>query len=176
MDGQPSGTNLTRIREVVAPLFLRIPYNKTGGTHHLISLIRPMAAYTTRYGAEFAEPTQIGAYDVTIDDDYTTVVRTRTEASRKAKRADCGTYKTTRREIAQFTLAVVNDTWVWELRETEKFYTNVAPKALLTHLQAGCKGRHALDLLALHNEMKRYYLKVEGFDRVQDSVWNKSSV
>ena len=30
------------------------------------------------------------------------------------------------------------------------------------HLQEGCTGRHALDLLALHNEMQSYHLEVEG--------------
>ena len=29
-------------------------------------------------------------------------------------------------------------------------------------MQAGCTGRHALDLLTLHNEMQRYHLEVEG--------------
>ena len=33
---------------------------------------------------------------------------------------------------------------------------------IFAHLQAGCNGRHALDLLALHNEMQRYHLEVEG--------------
>ena len=33
---------------------------------------------------------------------------------------------------------------------------------LLSHLQAGCTGRNALNLLALHNEMQRYHLKVKG--------------
>ena len=42
------------------------------------------------------------------------------------------------------------------------FHTNVAPKALLAHLQAGCMGRHTLNLLELHNEMQRYHLEVEG--------------
>ena len=41
------------------------------------------------------------------------------------------------------------------------FYTDVAPKALLAHLQVRFPGRHALDLLALHNEMQLYHLKVE---------------
>ena len=49
-----------------------------------------------------------------------------------------------------------------ELLDTETFYADVAPKALLTHLQAGCTDRHDLDLLALHNEMQRYHLEVEG--------------
>ena len=51
IDGQPSYTDLTRIREVVAPLLLQIPYDETGGTHNPIGLIWLVAAYTTRYGA-----------------------------------------------------------------------------------------------------------------------------
>ena len=58
-------------------------------------------------------------------------------------------------------LAVVADTWVRELRDPEMIYTDVDPWDLLAHLQAGCTGRHALDLLALHNKMQRYHLEVE---------------
>ena len=59
-------------------------------------------------------------------------------------------------------LAVVSDTWVRELQNSDSLYTEVAPKELFSHLQAGCTVRHALDLLALHNEMQRYHLKVKG--------------
>ena len=41
-------------------------------------------------------------------------------------------------------------------------YTEVMPKDILYHLQAGCTSHHTLDLLALHNEMQCYHLKVEG--------------
>ena len=44
----------------------------------------------------------------------------------------------------------------------ETFYTDVAPKVILTHLQAGCTVRHTLNLLTIHNEMQRYHLEVEG--------------
>ena len=91
IDGQLSDTDLTRIREVVAPLLLQIPYEETGGTHNLIGLIQPVAAYTTRYGAEFLEPTRVGTYDTTIDDDTKSVIRARTEAAHKAKCSDRGT-------------------------------------------------------------------------------------
>ena len=73
--GQPSNTDLTRIREVVAPLLLQIPYNETGAVHNLIGLIRPEAAYITRYGAAFPKPTRVGSYDASIDDGATAVVR-----------------------------------------------------------------------------------------------------
>ena len=79
------------------------------------------------------------------------VVRARTEAAHKAKRTDRATYETAQRETAQFVLAVVADAWVCELRDTETIYTKVTPKNLLSHLQVGCTGRYALDLLDLHN-------------------------
>ena len=115
IDGQPSDTDLTRIREVVAPLLLQIPYDETGDTHNLIGLIPPVTAYTMHYGAEFAKPTRFGPYNATINDNYRAVVRTCTEAAHKSKRAGSGTKETAWREMAQFILTVVKDTWVQEL-------------------------------------------------------------
>ena len=51
--GQPSDSDLTRLREAVSPLLPQIPYDKTGAVHNLIGLIRPEAAYVARYGAAF---------------------------------------------------------------------------------------------------------------------------
>ena len=59
-------------------------------------------------------------------------------------------------------LTIVADTWVRELWDTDSLYTEVGPKDFFAHLQVGCTGRHALDLLALHNEMQPYHLEVEG--------------
>ena len=97
-----------------------------------------------------------------IDDDTKAAFRARAEAAHKSKRADRATYKTARQETTQFVPAVVADTWVRELRDAEYIYTKVSPKDLFSHLQAGCTGRHALELLVLHNEMQRYHLEVEG--------------
>ena len=90
------------------------------------------------------------------------VVYACSEVAHKAKRADRATYETAQRETTQFVLAVVADTWVRELRDSEYLYTKVLPKDLFAHLQAGCTVRHALDLLAMHNEMQCYHLEVEG--------------
>ena len=79
-------------------LLLQIPYDETEGTHNLIGLIRPVAAYTTRYGAEFTKPEHVGAYDTTINDNARAVFRVCTEAAHKTKRAYCVTYETARRE------------------------------------------------------------------------------
>ena len=162
IDGQPSDTDLTILREAVAPLLLQIPYDETGAVHDLIVLIRPEAAYAARYGEAFPDTTKVGAYGSTIYNDATSVVRARSEADHKAKRADCATYETARRETTQFVLAVVSDTWVHELRDRDLLYTEVTPKDLFAHLQVECTGRHSLDLLTLHNEMQRYHLEVEG--------------
>ena len=70
----------------MAPLLLQIPYNKTGGTHNLVGLIRPVTAYTALYGAEFVEPTIVGAYEATIDNFATYVVCASKEAAHNAKR------------------------------------------------------------------------------------------
>ena len=93
------------------------------------------------------------------------VVRARTEAAHKANRADRRTYKTARSETAQFIIAAIEDTWVQYLRYPETFYTNVSPKALLAHLKTRCTNRHSPDLLALHNEMQRYHIEVEGIPK-----------
>ena len=159
---QPLDTNLTRLREAIAPLLLQIPYDETGGKDNLIGIIRSKTAYVKRYGEAFPEPKRVGAYNLEIDDNATAVVWARQEVAHKARRAERATFETARREMKQFLLAVVADTWVRELRDPDTIYTEVAPKYLFTHLQAGCTGRHALDLLALHNEMQRYHIEVEG--------------
>ena len=120
---QPSDSDLTRLREAIAPLLLQIPYDKTGGVHNLIRIVRAKPAYLKRYGEAFPEPTRVGAYDLEINDDARAVVRSRLEAAHKAWRADRATYDTARRETTQFVLAVVADTWVRELRD-KPWYCN----------------------------------------------------
>ena len=159
---QPSDTDLTRLRKDVALLLLQIPYDKMGGKHNLIGIIWSKSAYVKHYVEAFPEPKRVRAYDLEIDNDATAVVRARKEAAHKARRADRATFETARRKTTHSMLAVVADTWVRELRDPGTIYTEVAPQDLFTHLQTGCNGRHALDLLALHNEMQRYHLKVQG--------------
>ena len=160
--GQPSDTDLKRLREAVAPLLLQILYDEMGAVHNLIGLIRPETAYFARYGEAFLEPTRVGVYDPNTNDNATAIVRARLEASHKAKHDNHANFETTRREMTQFVLAFNADTWVRELRQTDSLYTEVGPKYPFSQLQSGCTGRHALDLLVLHNKMQRYHLEVEG--------------
>ena len=120
---QPLDTDLTRLREAVAPLLLQIPYDETGGKDNLIGIIRSKTAYVNRYGEAFPEPKRVGAYNLEINNDAMAVIRERQEASHKARRADRSTFETARRETTQFVLAVVVDIWVRELRDPDNIYT-----------------------------------------------------
>ena len=52
---QPSDSELTRLREAIAPLLLHIPYDQTGRTHNLIGIIQAKPAYLKRYGKAFPQ-------------------------------------------------------------------------------------------------------------------------
>ena len=105
---------------------------------------------------------RVGAYDETIADDAKVAVRAKMEANHRARRVDQSTYETARRETVHFILRVVEDTWVRELQDAVKFYTDVEPWALITHLQRHATVRHAFDLLALMDQMHQYHLEHEG--------------
>ena len=64
----------------------------------MIGLIRPEDAYVARYGEAFPKPTRVRAYDKTIDDKATDVVRVRTELAHKSKHMDLATYNIARQE------------------------------------------------------------------------------
>ena len=51
---------------------------------------------------------------------------------------------------------------VRELHDPDIFYAAVPPRDLLDHLQLSCGGLHALDVLALQNDMQRFHLDAEG--------------
>ena len=161
IDRQPSDTDLTRLREASAPLLLQILYDETGAVHNLICRICLEAAYTARYVEALPDPTRVEAYNPNIDDNATAIVCARSKASHKAKRVDRAAFETARWETTQFVLAVIADTWVCELRYSDSLYTEVSPKDLFSHLQAGYTCRHALDLLDMHNKIQRYHLRVE---------------
>ena len=84
------------------------------------------------------------------------------EAKHRARRVDRATYKTKRRETLHFILRVVEDTWVGELRDAIKFYTDVEPLAVLTHIRQHTTGGHAFELFLLMDQMRQYHLEHEG--------------
>ena len=59
--GQPTDDQLTSLPDELYPLLLDIPYDEDG-THNLIGLIKPTAAYTTTWGTAFPIPPRPPAY------------------------------------------------------------------------------------------------------------------
>jgi hypothetical protein len=157
IQGQPGDVDLKRIRETLSPLLLQIPFDEMEGKDNLVGLIQPTAAYKRKYGRAFVIPTRLGAYDTTIAKDATAVTRSRAETEHRARRKDYTTYETARREARLFIQAVVEDTWIRALRDPDTLYVDVAPADFLEHLHKSSGGRHAIDMVALSNEMQRYH-------------------
>ena len=88
--------------------------------------------------------------------------RAKAESKHNAKIADYNMYVSACRETSKFILAIVKDTWVREIRNPDIFYAVVLPRDLLYHLQLLCGGLHALNVLALQNDMQRFHLDAEG--------------
>ena len=78
-------------------------------------------------------------------------MQARREAAHTARKEDYIIFAAAERESTKFIPAVVEDTWVHELRDPDLFYTAVKPRALLAHLQTFCVGLHARDVLNLQN-------------------------
>ena len=119
-------------------------------------------SYKTRYGANFPTPARPAIYDVKIPINATNAVQDRREDARTAKKEDYRLFATAERESTKFILAIVEDTWVRELRDPDLFYTAVKPRVLLAHLQTLCVDLHAIDMLNLQNEMQTYHDEMEG--------------
>ena len=114
-------------------------------------------AYKTRYGVNFPAPTRPAIHDVDITIDATNAARDRREAAHTAIKEDYIIFAAAKRESTNSILAVVEETWVRELRNPDLFYTANKLQALLAHLQTLCLGLHATDILNLKNDMQTYH-------------------
>ena len=68
-----------------------------------------------------------------------------------AKIADYQLFAAAEREKRYFILAVIEDNWFREFRDTVTLYTDVSPSKHLAHLQDFCGRIHALNVLELQN-------------------------
>ena len=119
-------------------------------------------AYKSRHGANLPTPSRTEIYDVYTPIDALNAVRVQREAAHTAKKEYYQLFAAADHETSKFILAVVEDTWVRELRQLELLYTDVKPRDLLNHLQTMCVGLHAKDVLNLQNEIQTYHEDMEG--------------
>ena len=162
--GQPTDAGLTRLRKELKLILLPLPYNVEKGIHNLMGLVMDEDDYKVHYGANFPKITRPAVYDEDISNNATNVVRAKEEAVNTAKFVDYQLFAAAECKTRYFILAVIEYTWVRELRKPVTLYTTVSPSGLLAHLQLQFLYGvlHALDVLALKNEMQHYYNYMEG--------------
>ena len=110
--------------------------------------------YKQRYCANLPKPTNPAVYNETIPKNATNVVHSKVKAIHTAKIVSYLLFVAAKIETCDFILAVIEDRGVRHLQEPITFYTAVSPFKLLAHLQTVCGCLHALDVLALKNEMQ----------------------
>ncbi len=134
--GQPTDDNLVRINNALAPILLKITYDRANGVQNLWGLIADANRYLHHYGLVFGRPATCPAvYDPDIADDASCVKRTRAEASWAACIQDYEAYEVAESGVKVFIEAVVEDTWILDLRNSETFHSNVTTLELLNHLR-----------------------------------------
>lgn len=161
INGNPTDDDLTALREILTPILLAIPYD-VNGTHNLVGLIQPTAAYTTTWLTAFPRPPRPTAYDANIANDATPVVRARMEAAHNDLIADYAAFAAAERGVKSFLQTVIDELWYQDLKHAATFYNTVTAHAILTHLDNNCGGLHPSELISLPGEMAGYYATAAG--------------
>ena len=110
----------------------------------------------------FHSPTRPAVYDSPISDDDKTAVVRKKEITWKARVNNYKLFAKKKLEERALILHTVDETWVLELKYEETLFTQVTPRQLLDHLQSICSGLHAIEFLALQNEMQEYHKDSKG--------------
>jgi hypothetical protein len=156
--GQPTDDDLVRMNDALAPILQKVTYDRANGVQNLWGLIADADRYLHNYGLAFAHPAARPAvYDPAIVEGASRVERTRAEAAWAARIQDYEAYKAAEAGVKTFIEAVVEDTWICDLRDPETFYSNVTTLALLNHLPDRSGGLHALDMVSLTIQMSQFY-------------------
>ena len=64
--GQPSDSDIVKMREVISEVLYQIPYDDEKGIHNLVGLIQDKTSYLAEYKKAFTSPTKPGIYDPSI--------------------------------------------------------------------------------------------------------------
>jgi hypothetical protein len=154
--GQPTDNNLVRINNALAPILLKVTYDRANDVQNLWGLITDANRYLHHYGLAFMRPaTGPAVYNPAIAEGASRVERTCAEAAWAARIQDYKAYEAAEAGIKTFIEAVVKDTWIRDLRNPETFYSNVMALALLNHLRDRLGGLHAVDMVSLTIQMSQ---------------------
>jgi hypothetical protein len=110
------------------------------------------------YGAPFVRPaTHSACYDLDINTEASSVDCLCAKTTWAAMIQDYKAYEATERSVKVSIEAVVNDTWIHDLRDPEMFYSNITALTLFNHLCKRSGSLHALDMVLLTIQMSQYY-------------------
>ena len=56
ISGKPANNDLTRVKKLIYPLLLSVPYDQVEVKHNLCGIITPTASYSKTYGSPFPIP------------------------------------------------------------------------------------------------------------------------
>jgi hypothetical protein len=158
IDGQPSDNNLVRLSDAILPILLKATYDRVNGVHNLWGLSASTDCYLHHCGTPFVRPaTHPACYNPAINAEASCVDRVCDKTAWAALLQDYKAYKATEHGIKAFIKAIVNDTWICDLRNPETFYSNVTALAIFNHLCKRSGGLHALDMVLLTIQMSQYY-------------------
>ena len=110
LSGQPSDTDLTRLRDAITSILYPISYDEELGVLNLVGVILTTAGYKSKYGVIFLTPKRPSIYDATITKNTVPFERTKKEITWKVKRADYDVYETAIRCTRNFIIAMVEYT------------------------------------------------------------------
>ena len=71
ISGKPADNDLTRVKKVIYPLLLSVPYGQAEGIHNLHGIITPETTYEKTYGSPFPIPKCPASYSTSIKKDAT---------------------------------------------------------------------------------------------------------
>jgi hypothetical protein len=158
IDGQPSNDDLIHLSNTILPILLKATYDHINGVHNLWGIVASADWYLHNYGAPFVCPaTHLACYDPAINAESPCLNRICTETTWAALIQDYKAYKVTEHSVKVFIKAVVNDTWICDLRNPEMFYSNVTALAIFDHLCEHSGGLNELDMVSLTIQMSQSY-------------------
>jgi hypothetical protein len=126
IDGQPSNDNLVCLSNAILAILLKSTYDCINGIHNLWGLVANADRYLHHYGAPLVCPaTRLTCYDPVINAEASWVDHVCTKTALATKIQDYKAYEAAEHGIKVFNKAVVQDTWIHNLRDPETFFSNL---------------------------------------------------
>jgi len=141
--GQPTDDDINTMEKALLPLLHDIDYDMFG-PQNLVGIIGPAITYTVTWDQTFVRPPRLTAYDLTIQDNATQVVRNHMEAAHNLLLQDYYSYVTAKKGTAKFICDSVDETYYKDLEHATTFYNSVTAEELLLHLQTSCRGTNPM--------------------------------